>query len=863
MPALRPPARPTAGAPRYTESTRAAILKDMAARRGFIVSSWASKGRILATGRLESGESFALASRADPGAVLVPLAYADKAAELLRRFGARRDPEAWSDLDGSPRARFVLPGAATSAVERALLEGGVPLPVLDRSGVDAFLSERGIAAGIAIEGEGRKGERVDQVFVDPSLGPAESRPPLRWLALDIETDRDDRVLAVSLVFRWFGAGPDAQEQAGREAAARGADGGLPRGETDGEVLFWGPELGLPWVRPFGDEASLLRALDERLVRIDPDVVTGWNILEFDLAVLLARHEALGIPFAIGRSRESASFVERPGKRRVFNLPGRAALDGIRLMRSAGQRFEDQSLETVAQAVLGEGKTVSETGEDKLAELDRIRSEEPALFCEYCLRDSQLVLGILEKTGIAVLTARRAELTGLSLDLAWTSIPAFERVYDAALRSRRVVAPAREFRPVSGAAGGTVLDPRAGLFEGVLVLDFRSLYPSLMRTFNIDPLSHARASGDADAVAAPNGAAFAREGGILPAVIARYQVEREAALERGDETGAFVYKILMNSFYGVLGVDGCRYARTELAGAITSFARRYLTFARDFLEGRGFRVLYGDTDSVFVETGRGGMARYAELSDLGDRLAGQVNEAIAEDIRSAYGLESFLRIRPDKIYVRFFIPRLRFEAGRQAGRGGAILGRPGEEDEEGDADSRGRAKGYAGLRISEDDRVAVEVRGMEAARSDGTPLGRRFQVELLSIVFGETKGGVEPGSGAEAEAYCRALAASLRSGELDGELVYRRMLRRPAEEYGSENPAVRAARILGWTKHRGRISWVMTKAGAEPPQLRSGSPLDYEHYIERQLLPIATSIGDQAGWDAGPWLADRPQLELGF
>lgn len=885
----------------------------MLSRNGFIVSSWASGPRIFATGRLETGESFALASRLDPGAVLVLRQYEAEAASILSRFGARSDAEAWADMDGSPRVRFVLPGGATNAVERALLEGGVPLPVLDRGGVDAFLSERGIASSLSIRGEGRRGDRVDLVFIDPELGPSDARPPLRWLALDIETDRASRVVAVSLVIRHFGEG-------------NGID-----SERHGEVLFWGPELGLPWLSCFDDEASLLRAMDERIVALDPDVVTGWNIIEFDLAVLLARHEELGLPFTIGRSRDSARFVERPGKRRVFDLPGRAVLDGIRLMRSAGERYEDQSLETVAQAVLGEGKTVSSKGEDKLAELDRLRAEEPALFCEYCLRDSELVLRILDKTGIGLLTAGRASLTGLPLDLAWTSIPAFERVYDAALRTRRIVAPGRELRSVSGAGGGTVLEPRAGLFEAVIVLDFRSLYPSLMRSFNIDPLSHAR-SGDRDmtnvgvrgarklaancadeslsplvdsegagapegreattamcyergtddrVIMAPNGARFSREPGVLPSVIARYTAEREAALERGDEMGAYTYKILMNSFYGVLGADGCRYARTELAGAITSFARRYLTFARDFLEGKGYRILYGDTDSVFVETGLPASTAFEKMRQLGESLSSELNAAIAVDVRESYGVESFLKIRADKIYARFFIPRLRFEGLRGIQRGGAILGRgeaeaaresaresaaetAGEGDEDsGDEGSRGRAKGYAGLRKSEGDRLEVEVRGMEAARSDGTPLARRFQLELLAIVFGMDSGGAEAAARDEVEAYCRGVAAALRRGELDEELVYRRWLRRPASEYGSENPAVRAARILGWTNKRGRISWVMTKSGAEPPEKRSGSSLDYEHYIERQLIPIASAVADEAGWDARPWLADRPQMELGL
>jgi len=859
------------------------ILLDMLSRNGFIVSSWASGPRIFATGRLETGESFALASRLDPGAVLVPRQYEEAAATILSRFGACRDSEVWTDMDGSPRVRFILPGGATNSVERALLEGGVPLPVLDRGGVDAFLSERGIASGLSIRGEGRKGDRVDLVFVDPELGPSDARPPLRWLALDIETDRSSRVVAVSLVVRHFGEGEGTDR------------------ERPGEVLFWGPELGLPWLSSFDDEASLLHAMDERIVALDPDVVTGWNLIEFDLAVLLSRHEESGLPFTIGRSRDPARFVERPGKRRVFDLPGRAVLDGIRLMRSAGERYEDQSLETVAQAVLGEGKIVASKGEDKLAELDRLRAEEPALFCEYCLRDSELVLRILDKTGIGVLTAGRASLTGLPLDLAWTSIPAFERVYDAALRTRRIVAPGRELRSVSGAGGGTVLEPRAGLFDAVIVLDFRSLYPSLMRSFNIDPLSHAR-SGDRDmtnvgvrgarklaaaecydrgtddrVIMAPNGASFSREPGVLPAVIARYTAEREAALERGDEMGAYTYKILMNSFYGVLGADGCRYARTELAGAITSFARRYLTFARDFLEGKGYRILYGDTDSVFVETGLPASTAFEKMQQLGESLAAELNAAIALDVRECYGVESFLKIRADKIYARFFIPRLRFEGARGAGRGGAILERTatdaagesaaeisGEgDDDSGDEGSRGRAKGYAGLRKSEGDRVEVEVRGMEAARSDGTPLGRRFQLELLAIVFGMDSGGAEAATRDEVEAYCRGVAAALRRGELDEELVYRRWLRRPASEYGSENPAVRAARILGWTNKRGRISWVMTKSGAEPPERRSGSILDYEHYIERQLIPIACAVADEAGWDAKSWLADRPQMELGL
>ncbi len=606
----------------------------------------------------------------------------------------------------------------------------------------------------------------------------------------------------------------------------------------GEVLFVGPELGAPGVTSFRTEAGLLSALAQRVRARDPDVITGWNVIDFDLRVLARRFAACGLPLDLGRTVEVASLVEREGRRATFQVPGRAVLDAMRLVRASGERLDDLSLEAVAQAVLGEGKTVSARGLSKLDELDRLRRDEPAAFCAYCLRDSELVLRILARTGLDALTSRRAALTGVPLELAWTSIPAFERIYAAELRARRVLPPPRADRPVAGAAGGTVLEALPGFFPNVLVFDFRSLYPSIIRTFNVDPLAHARAAQrapGADDLVAPNGARFERTAGILPAIIARYAEEREAALAAGDETAAYVYKILQNSFYGVLGAEGCRYALTELAGAITSFGKVFLTAARDFFEARGLRTLYGDTDSVFVLSGRDDEAGFEELTAFGAREADALNAAIAERIRREHAVPSYLRIRCEKAYRRFFIPRLKHDP---TGEG------------------RGRAKGYAGLRLGAGGASEVEVKGMEAARSDFTPLARRFQVELLALAFADA-------GEAELRDFCLEVVARLHRGELDAELVYRKSLRRPAEDYGSETPQVRAARLLGWKGERGRISYVMTRAGAEPTLLRSGAPLDYPHYLERQLLPIARSVAEARGWDARPWFGGTSQLGLSF
>ncbi|MCM2333486.1 MAG: hypothetical protein NDI82_06015, partial [Anaeromyxobacteraceae bacterium] len=607
--------------------------------RGFIVSAWTDRDRrtgarrLLATGRLADGRSFALARPAPPPAVYVAAEDGHRARALLApTHSPTLDEAPWSDLPGAALARLELGRGAVEEAGRRLGAAGIAVRGADRAQASDALLALGLTGPVSIQGEASAGRRVDVVFLDPRLDPSGEAPPLAWLALDLETDRAGAVVAASL------AGP--------------------RGP--GEVHLVGPPLPGTEVVCHPTEAALLGALAAGLRARDPDVVTGWNVVDFDLRVLAERCRALRVPFDAGRTPGDLEVRSLAGGRRAAEVAGRAVLDAMRLVRASGLRLDDLSLDGVSQAVLGEGKTVSLRGDAKVAELERLRREEPARFCAYCLRDSELVLRILGRTGLDALTARRAALTGVSLDLAWTSIPAFERIYGAALRGRRVVPPERNEAEVSGAAGGAVLEAEAGLFENVLVFDFRSLYPSLMRTFHVDPLAHARAEArpGPDDLVAPNGARFARSEGILPAILARYAREREAAQRAGDETAAYVYKILQNSFYGVLGSPGCRYGRTELAGAITSFGQAFLREARDWFEARGHHVLYGDTDSVFVRSGLDDAADHAALTRLGGALAAALNAHLAARILREHGVESHLHMRCEKAYRRFLIPRLR-------------------------------------------------------------------------------------------------------------------------------------------------------------------------------------------------------------
>ncbi|MFA6507179.1 MAG: DNA polymerase domain-containing protein, partial [Treponemataceae bacterium] len=661
----------------------------MGVLRGFIVHAYAErrKNRILSAGRLEDGRSFAIADSRFVPSLLVNTARS--ALPPSCRCSVETSPLV-SFEDSSPllSLRFANMTDREDAVT-ALRAAGIPSPDSDTKPAVAYLLERGIRGPIVIDGVSRPGRGVDLVFSDPVLSPADPsfRAPLRIASIDIETN----------------------VATGSIRAVAVATSGLSGQDASSSVFYR------------GSEADILRETADAVAAADPDVLTGWNFLDFDFPRLAERFDALSLPFTLGRSTESARFMAGEGRRSsAAFVPGRQVMDALRAVRAGPERFPDYRLETVARAVLGEGKSLAfddGAGAEKIAMLDSLYESDRDAFAEYCRNDAVLVLRIMEKTGLFRLAVERAALTGVSLDKAWTSVASFERVYAAELRTRNI-APVRNDpgRTVSGAAGGTVLDPETGLFRNIAIFDFRSLYPTIIRTFNIDPLSNRRALGNDADIVAPNHARFAREAGILPDLIADYFASRRAAIASGDEVGSFVYKILMNSFYGVLGSGTCRYARTELAGAITSFARKWLHFSRDWFVARGMRVLYGDTDSLFVETALTDGTSYAEFSEVCGNYAARLNAELSERIRAEYSLESFLEIRFEKAYRRFLIPPLRAIAE--------------------DGISRGRAKGYAGVLLAPEGSTSIEVKGMEAVRSDVTALARESQLELLALAFAD-------------------------------------------------------------------------------------------------------------------------------
>jgi DNA polymerase II len=818
--------------------------------RGFIVQAAertvGGRTEVDIFGRLESGETFAVVERRRRPLFHVRESDLAAARQVLASYtmDAALSAGELRTMDGERTVRVEMASLPSLQKMRdALHRAGVRTYEADVKPSARLLMDRRIHGALSVAGPWRKGRRVNRVYEDPDLAPAEHSPALTLLSLDIETDPAAKtVYAVGIAFEDARAGTVVQEVL------------LNASGTRAPAALQAPSAAL---RSFTDERELLLEVRRRIVDLDPDVITGWNVVDFDIRVLARRFAALGLPFDIGRTDAPASFLAREDddgitrwKRSRAIVPGRQVVDGLWLVRLAGMGLEDYRLETVAQALLGRGKRPiaerpDETGSQAV---ERLYREDPAALSAYCLQDATLVLDILRQEGLLDLAVAKSLLIGTPLEQTWMSVASFEFLYMEHLHERGIVAPTlgTDQEPLDRAPGGGIITPRAGLYENVMTFDFRSLYPSLIRTFNIDPLTWRRRPGPAgdEPITAPNGARFGREPGILPGILDRFFASRDEARRGGNVRASYAYKIVMNSFYGVLGTPGCRFAASALAGAITTFGQSILYWARDLVAAEGHDVIYGDTDSLFVvpghiPAGTTGSAGAVDPVEMGNRIAALVNERLTEHVRGAWGVQSRMELEFEGVYARFFLPPM-----RTASPAGGSSG-----DEE-DGETRGRAKGYAGLLPS----GQIEIKGMEAVRHDWTPLAQNLQRDLLAWVFS----GVPA---AEIAARVRARVRELRDGLRDGELAYRKILRKPVEAYTrSSPPHARAAALLPPEDRTGLIRYVWTTEGPQP-EARRTAPADHSHYVEKQVRPIVESIAPFIGLDAKELFADGGQLNL--
>ena len=498
------------------------------------------------------------------------------------------------------------------------------------------------------------------------------------------------------------------------------------------------------------------------------------------------------------------------------MPGRVVIDGIDALKAAVWSFPSFSLETVSQTLLGEGKAIGDEY-DKMAEIERrFQHDKPAL-ATYNIRDCELVLRIFDKAKLLQFVLERAQTTGLQADHFGGSIAAFSHHYLPRMHRLGYVAPNVGEITSKAYPGGYVMDSRPGFYDSVVVLDYKSLYPSIIRTFLVDPVGLAEgqhATDPATVVDGPNGTRFSRQRHCLPDIVTGLSSARDDAKRAGNEPLSQALKLLMNSFAGVLGAVDCRFFNPDLVSAVTLRGHEMMKRTRDLVEARGYEVIYGDTDSIFIWLKR--THGTEEAHAVAATLAGEINAWWTQTLQEQHGLASVLEIEFDTHYQKFFMPTI---------RGSEV----------------GSKKRYAGLSVDASGKEAMVYRGLEMARSDWTPLARQFQEGLLSRIFHD-----QPYNDFVAD-YARATLA----GEKDDLLVYRKRLRHRLDAYQVQvPPQVRAARIAdehNASVHRplqyqtgGWIQYVMTRNGPEPLEARK-SGIDYEHYLGKQLQPIADAI----------------------
>lgn len=661
-------------------------------------------------------------------------------------------------------------------------EGGVRSFEADVRTTERFLMERFIKGVLEFSGTFVEENGV-RIFRNPQIRTykAEYSPTLTMLSFDIETSRGSDLFSIGIHYV-----DDTREV--RRVYMVGEDQGSM--DEKGELFYY----------PTEKECYL--AFEEDVFLLDPDLILGWHVVGFDMAFLERKCQRWGISLNLGRKKTRVQISERQSGMQFARLKGRVVVDGPNALKAAFFSFDSWKLDSVAHEVLGTGKDIDETGLAKVAEIERRFKEDKPALAKYNLLDCVLVTDLLKKLDLISLMQRRVELSGLLMDRQGVSTAAFDFIMLPQLHRKGFVAPnvVDIVRDVHS-AGGYVLTPKTGLLHHVIVLDFKSLYPSIIRTFKIDPYS--RLMADIDPLQTPAGIKFSASQHILPQFIAELMQQRQKAKQLLNAPLSQAIKILMNSFYGVMGSAGSRFYYADLPTAITGTGQWLLRETIEYFENDGYQVVYGDTDSVFVQLPNG-----ERPFERGSQLAKKATEHLKKVLLKHFKVESELEVEFEKYYRKIFFPILR------TGEAGA-------------------KKKYVGLKTSKDGKMDLQFSGMEFVRSDWTKLAKDFQYNLYQKYFDEE----------DLEDYLRDIVARLKNGEFDKKLIYKKRLSKKLEEYTkSLPPHVKAAKMAeeaGFTVDRD-IRYVQTRRGPMPIELEA-TDFDYQHYIDKQIRPIAEVI----------------------
>ena len=589
-----------------------------------------------------------------------------------------------------------------------------------------------------------------------------------------------------------------------------------------------------FVELVADERAMINRFMQLLDELDIDIVTGYNSANFDVKYLIDRSRHLGIDFTLNRFKEGITKIEKHGMVDRVKIAGRVHVDMYTVVKFISIVGAAESILKLNRYTLKEVyKAISKGESDKvivqyedMAKMWNGSEKDVGTLAQYNLGDAES-LETVYRTFVPIMI-ELARVTGDMLSDVCVSTTGQLVEFLLMLYSRKFgeIIPnkpnEREIRsrlsnPIEGAF---VKTPEPGIYSRLAIFDFRGLYPSIIISHNIDPSSIC--TDCKEYYEAPNGVRFSKDRkSVVPSTIKllvdqRMEVKK---LYKKDPDNIFLgsrsqaLKITSNSFYGYLGYARSRWYSRDCAAAVTAYGRQYIKDTIKESEGHGFRVIYGDTDSVVLL--------------LGDKTK---EEAIGFVKGYNKSLPSNMELELEDFYTR-----------------GVFVGKKVEKE----GDVAGAKKKYA--MISESGRI--KIRGFELVRRDWSKVARNTQRKVLETILKE-------GSAEKAAQIVRDVIAELESGGVPLEdLTINTQLRKKIDNYDIQSPELSAAKkaVQAGIKKKDEvesavISYVITKSGSSISDkallLEMAKDYDPQYYINKQVLPAVMKILKELNYDEG-------------
>ena len=585
---------------------------------------------------------------------------------------------------------------------------------------------------------------------------------------------------------------------------------------DGDEMRNGPAIS-------GNETEIIDGFAKLIREEDPDVITGYNIDNYDIRKIMERSKARRMKDALpwGRDGSQPKLISD----RFWRVKGRLVCDAWWAVKKQ-LRPKQETLNAVSMMLLGEQKL---DVDPKYMDSEWANNREKVI--EYCFKDSELALRILLEVDTVRKDMDLAAVSKLTIEDVMTS--GSSQLSDSLLiraADRNKVAVPMMGARVAGAdqiEGGYVHSMTPGLYHWVCVEDFKSMYPSLIIAKNI---CFTTLCEDGEIIS-PSGARFMskeRREGLLPRILEDLMAERDRIKKQMKQTTdphehnyldglQAAVKVLMNTFYGVFASTFYRFTDKSIGAAITAFARANTIGIINQVESEGIHVIYSDTDSIFMQSPE-------------NNLEGSVafGEKMAERFSVDGGTLEF-----EKLLEPMF--------------------------------THGMKKRYVGKIVWPQATDELLVRGYEIRRSDSFDLQSKMLTELFEMILEEKND--------EALTMVKTTIQDVKNGNVDiSELVISKSCKGlDAYENPDRMANVQAAKKLidmGYDFIPGmKVSWIVTDSKSSPQTVEpyvsgvefKGKP-DYKYYAER-LSQTASRITEVFGWEEKDLLMGNQQATL--